>query len=104
VSSPREDETEDTDGWPDIARDACRFGVDAAWVVGLRLSCLARGGKTAQRELALMVVEKWVGHATYARALARGHLGRSPRSITAATIAYYGHWVRDNRKRLAEEA
>ena len=88
-------------GWAEIARDGCRFGVDAAWVLGLRSLRLAGGGKDAGRELALMVAEKCYGHAAYANALASGRFGRSPRSITASTIAYYGQWVRDNRRRLA---
>ena len=91
---------EGSESWAEIARGSCRLASDAAWVVGLRSLRLARGGRPALREAALMVTEKWYAHAAYARALATGQLGRSPGAIAAGTIAYFGIWVADNRRRL----
>jgi len=88
--------------WSAIARDGWRLGVDAAWVVRLRLVRLAGGGEPARREMALMAAEKYHGHTAYVEAVASGKLGRSARSIAAGTLAFYGLWISDNRRRLAE--
>lgn len=90
------------DSWKQIAREGCGMAVDAAWVIWLRSLRLAGGGKRAGRELALMTAEKWYGHKAYGRELAKGRFGRSPRSIAASTLAFYGLWVRHNRRRLSQ--
>jgi hypothetical protein len=87
--------------WGDVARGACRIAVDTPWVVGPRLLRLAGGGEAARDELALMVAEKWFAHAAYAKAVAKGTMGRSLRDIAAGTLGYYGLWIRHNRRRLA---
>lgn len=91
------------DSWKRIAREGCGMAVDAACVIWLRSLRLAGGGKRARRELALMTAEKWHAHKAYGRELAKGRFGRSPRSIAASTLAFYGLWIRDNRRRLSEE-
>ncbi|MDG2002735.1 MAG: hypothetical protein P8J20_05325 [Novosphingobium sp.] len=90
-------------GWADIACESSRFGVDAAAVVWRRCLRLAGCGEAARSEAMLMVAEKWYGHGAWAKALASGKLGRSPKVITASTVTYYGQWVRENRQRLAEK-
>ncbi len=97
-------QADQSESWADIARGGCRFARDAASVVWLRSLRFAGGGKLAGRELALTVAEKCCGHAAWAKALASGRLGRSPKAITAGTIAYYGLWVRDNRRRLSRKS
>lgn len=89
------------DGWGQAARGACGILADAPWVIGLRLLRLASGGRAAREELALMVAEKWFAHAACVEALAGERFGRSPGEIAAGTIAYYGQWVSDNRRRLS---
>lgn len=93
-----------SESWVDIARGGCRLARDAASVVYLRSLHLAGGGKPAGREMALMVAEKCYGHAAFAKALANGQLGGSPKTIAAGTMAYYELWVRDNRRRLSRKA
>jgi hypothetical protein len=97
-------EQEQADGWADIADESCRFGVDAMAVMWLRSMRLAGCGEAARSEAMLMVAEKWFGHSAWAKALASGKLGCSPKAITANTLAFYGQWVRDNRKRLSGKA
>lgn len=87
--------------WGDVACGLAAILADATWVAGLRLRRLAGGGAPARRELALMVTEKYFAHATYARALASGELGGNGRQLCAFTVAYYGCWVSDNRRRLS---
>jgi hypothetical protein len=89
------------DGWGDVACGIAAMLADAPWVAGLRLRRLARGGAPSRYELALMVAEKYVAHAAYARALASGGFGGNGRQWCAFTVAYYGRWVSDNRRRLS---
>jgi len=99
--SGSDDLQSDTPDWSDIGRQIRAFAIDAGLVIRLRSLRLAKGGRPAGRELAVMVAEKWYGHSAYAKALATGRLGRSPREIAAGTLSFYGTWVRDNRERLS---
>jgi hypothetical protein len=92
------------DSWPGIAVGSVGLALDAVQVVWLRSLRLAAGGDPARRELALMVEEKWRGHAAFALALASGRIERSPKGFAAATVAHYGPLVRKNRRRLSRRA
>jgi hypothetical protein len=96
---------------PERAGSAVKFGIDA-WslyldamtVVGLRSLGITRGGPRAEREAALMVIEKAQSAMELAAAAMSGTLGHTPVEITDKMLRHYGAKVRSNKRRLTKQS
>jgi hypothetical protein len=88
--------------WIGLTADAWLLGLEASWVIGLRVMKLAAGGAAATAEADLMVREKIAaGLALQAKAMTGG-LGASPAAAAAKTLSHYRRKVRANRRRLGK--
>lgn len=86
--------------WIGIGLDAWTLGLEASTVMGLRALKIAQGGAAGRAEAKRMVEEKLeAAVALQVRALS-GHLGASPASASARTLAHYRRSVGANRRRL----
>ena len=81
--------------------DAVLLGMEAQWVIGLRMMRLLSGGAAAEAEMTRLVSEKAVAAAAAATdAAAAAALGKSNVAIAHKTIRGYRKRVRANRRRL----
>ena len=89
-----------TNRWLDLSFRACRLGLEAQTVIGLRMMKFCLGGPGALAEAELMVTEK-AQAAVAAQAIFFGEslVGRHHRA-SSRTLALYRRKVRDNRRRL----
>jgi hypothetical protein len=75
-------------------------GLEAQQVIGLRLSKLARGGRTASAEMNRMVSEKLDAAFEAQRATAKAALTGNAAQIPSRVVALYRRKMRSNRQRL----
>ena len=84
-----------------LGGELCALWMEAASVVWLRSSRLAKGGPDALAEAGLMVSEKIAAQQELLGRLATGKLGKTPIAVTASATRYVMKGVRANRKRLS---
>jgi len=88
--------------YPSAFFDIARLGVEAQWVVALRLARLASGGALGKRESNRMVMEKTVAVVEAQMAAATAMMtGRSPKVAAKRALGTYRRAVRANRRRLS---
>lgn len=86
-----------------LGGDLCALWVEAASVVWLRSSRLARGGPDAFAEAGLMVGEKIAAQQELLGKLAAGKLGKTPLAVATSATRYVVKGVRANRRRLSRD-
>lgn len=87
--------------WHSLWMDAALLGLEAQWVVGLRVTRLLAGGAAAEAEMSRLVWEKAVAAgAAWTDAALDAAGGRSQLDTTHRMIRGYRRRVRANRRRL----
>jgi hypothetical protein len=82
--------------------DLARLGIEAQWVIALRMMRLAAGGKRARREAHRMIAEKGAAVVAAQMAAAAALAGaRGPAVATARAYGTYKRAVARNRQRLS---
>lgn len=84
-----------------LSGDCFALWAEAASVVWLRASKLAKGGPDAMAEAGLMVGEKIAAHQDLLGKLADGKLGKTPLAVGTNATRYFLKGVRANRRRLS---
>lgn len=88
--------------WMSLASKAMVLGVEAQYVIALRMARLATGGKSAEREVERMVADKLTAIAELNLAAAFGAAaGRDPGQISRDLIRRTSRRVRKNTRRLS---
>ena len=87
--------------WHSLWMDAALLGVEAQWVIGLRMMRLFAGGAAAEAEMSRLIWEKAIAAgAAWADAALDAASGRSHLDIAHRTLRGYRRRVRANRRRL----
>jgi hypothetical protein len=86
------------DPWFSIGLNAWSLGIEASWVMTLRMLKIANGGAQAQVESQRMIQEKVQSASELSALLTSSNM--TPACAATKTIEYYQTKVRANRRRL----
>ena len=89
-----------TNPWARIAADAWLLGLEASYVITLRMLKMAAGGAAANAEVHRMFSEKFLAASSLQSQALIGALGYTAPGVAKKSIRHYRKSVRANRRRL----
>lgn len=90
--------------WMTLGMNSWMLGMEAAWVIQLRMLKLAAGGAAAEAEAGRMVGEKVAANIELGAKIASGRLGSGGAKSGAAVVRHYAGPVKANARRLSRSS